>query len=101
MVKARGFGPRIRWFESNHPCFPSSLMVMEFNATIETTPETSNEILKQTDSHEYTLKYTKYVQARRHHKKRINKKWLKRYGYKEKTIVIDGLKNYKYRKKWR
>lgn len=65
---------------------------MEFNATIETTPETFNEILEQTDPHKYTLKYTKYVQARRHHKKRINKKWLKRYGYKEKTIVIDGLK---------
>ena len=65
---------------------------MEFTATTETTPETFNEILKQTDPHEYTLKYTKYVQARRHHKKRINKKWLKRYGYKERTIIIDGLK---------
>lgn len=65
---------------------------MEFNATIETTPEAFNEILKQTEPHEYTLKYTKYVQARRHHKKRINKKWLKRYGYKEKTIIIDGFK---------
>lgn len=24
-----------------------------------------------------------YVQAKRHHKRRINKKWLKRYGYKK------------------
>ena len=38
---------------------------------------------------------TKTVQARTHKKKRINKKWLKRYGYKEiqnenKTYMIDG-----------
>ena len=38
---------------------------------------------------------TKTVQARIHKKKRINKKWLKRYGYKEiqnenKTYMIDG-----------
>lgn len=34
---------------------------------------------------------TKYVQARKHRKKRINKKWLKRYGYK---IVPDDTKIY-------
>ena len=38
---------------------------------------------------------TKTVQARTHKKKRINKKWLKRYDYKEiqnenKTYMIDG-----------
>ena len=38
---------------------------------------------------------TKTVQARTHKKKRINKKWLKQYGYKEvqnenKTYMIDG-----------
>ena len=38
---------------------------------------------------------TKTVQARTHKKKRINKKWLKRYGYKEiqnenKTYMIDS-----------
>lgn len=28
----------------------------------------------------WDLEYTEYVQARKHKKKRINKKWLKRYG---------------------
>ena len=31
----------------------------------------------------WTVHFIKFVQARRHKKKRINKKWLKRYGYKE------------------
>lgn len=30
----------------------------------------------------WDLQYTAFVQARRHKKKRINKKWLKRYGMK-------------------
>lgn len=64
----------------------------EFTATVETIPEVFNELVKQVEPNEYTIKYTKYVQARRHHKRRINKKWLKKYGYKERTVVIDGLK---------
>lgn len=31
----------------------------------------------------YDIQYVKFVQARKHKKRRINKKWLKRYGYKE------------------
>ena len=34
------------------------------------------------------------VQARKHHKKRTNKKWLKRYGYKEQSVDL-GEWNYK------
>lgn len=30
----------------------------------------------------YVVQYVKLVQARKHKKKRINKKWLKRYGYR-------------------
>lgn len=37
---------------------------------------------------------TKKVQARKHRKKRINKKWLKRYGYKEQNVDL-GKWNYK------
>ena len=37
---------------------------------------------------------TKKVQARKHRKKRINKKWLKRYGYKEQNVEL-GKWNYK------
>ena len=32
--------------------------------------------------------YVKKIQARKHHKKRINKKWLKRYGYKEQLFDL-------------
>ena len=33
----------------------------------------------------------KFIQARTHKKRRINKKWAKRYGYKRITIIIQGL----------
>lgn len=38
------------------------------------------------------IEYEKRVQARRHKKKRINKKWLKRYGYKTVRIKSKGWK---------
>lgn len=38
--------------------------------------------------------YVEKIQARKHHKKRINKKWLKRYGYKEQLFNL-GRWNYK------
>lgn len=31
----------------------------------------------------YTVQYSKTIQVRKHKKKRINKKWIKRYGYKQ------------------
>lgn len=42
-----------------------------------------------------TDKITKQVRSRIHRKKRIDKKWLKRYGYKEvtdhsKTVLVNG-----------
>ena len=40
----------------------------------------------------YDLYCTVLVQARKHKKKRINKKWRKRYGFKEKQICIPGVK---------
>lgn len=30
----------------------------------------------------YAIQYIKIIRARKHKKKRINKKWLKRYGYR-------------------
>lgn len=36
----------------------------------------------------YDIQYVKIVQARKHKKKRINKKWLKRYGYKK--VIVDS-----------
>jgi len=45
----------------------------------------------------YTIQYLKTVQAKKHKKKRINKKWIKRYGYKQKWFNSKGwkLKSYK------
>lgn len=38
----------------------------------------------------YDIQYVKIVQARKHKKKRINKKWLKRYGYKKVIVNSKG-----------
>ncbi len=40
----------------------------------------------------YGIDYSIYVQARKHKKKRINKKWAKRYGYKCVTKTTKGWK---------
>lgn len=40
----------------------------------------------------YDIQYVRIVQARKHKKKRINKKWLKRYGYKQITVEGKGWK---------
>lgn len=42
---------------------------------------------KSNSSDVFDIQYVKFVQARKHKKKRINKKWLKRYGYK--PIIFD------------
>ena len=36
----------------------------------------------------YDIQFTEIVQVRKHKKKRINKKWAKRYGYKQ--VVVDS-----------
>lgn len=40
----------------------------------------------------YIIAYTEYVQVRQHKKRRINKKWLKRYGLKPVQVESDGWK---------
>lgn len=40
----------------------------------------------------YDIQFIKLVQARKHKKKRINKKWIKRYGYKQKLFETKGWK---------
>lgn len=39
---------------------------------------------------DFTIVFDFSYQARRHRKKRINKKWLKKYGIKTKTITSEG-----------
>lgn len=38
----------------------------------------------------YDITYIKIVQCRKHRRKRINKKWLKRYGYKQINVESKG-----------
>ena len=59
----------------------TELNVDLFNQLIATQPEAT-----------YDLYCTVLVQARKHKKKRINKKWRKRYGFKEKQICIPEVK---------
>lgn len=40
----------------------------------------------------YDIQFVKFVQARKHKKRRINKKWLKRYGYKKMIVESKGWK---------
>lgn len=40
----------------------------------------------------YGIQFIKIVQVRKHKKRRINKKWLKRYGYKQILIESKGWK---------
>ena len=40
----------------------------------------------------YDVQFIKFVQSRKHKKKRINKKWLKRYGYKQISVESKGWK---------
>ena len=44
----------------------------------------------------YDIEYTTIVQARKHRKKRINKKWLKKYGYKQVKVRSKGWKIRRY-----
>lgn len=40
----------------------------------------------------YDIQVSKVVQCRRHKKKRINKKWAKKYGYKQTHVIMKGWK---------
>ena len=40
----------------------------------------------------YDIQFVKIVQARKHKKRRINKKWLNRYGYKQIPVESQGCK---------
>lgn len=49
-------------------------------------------LFMQEKSNTFDIQYTIMVQARRHKKKRINKKWLKRYGYKQQQMIDNDWK---------
>ena len=56
--------------------------------TVESNRILGVDIAQMPDS--YNILYIKIVQVRKHKKKRINKKWLKRYGYKKVIVNSKG-----------
>jgi hypothetical protein len=48
------------------------------------------DVSKMPDS--YDVQFLKVVQVRKHKKRRINRKWAKRYGYKPITVTSKGWK---------
>lgn len=54
--------------------------------TVESNRILGLDIAQMPDS--YNIQYIKIVQVRKHKKKRINKKWIKRYGYK--TVIVNS-----------
>lgn len=65
-------------------------ITMEFTTeeTVDTNKILGLDIAQMPDS--YDIQYVKIIQARKHKKKRINKKWLKRYGYKKVIVNSKG-----------
>ena len=80
----------INWFKYKNKEYTISV---DFDKEIDT-----NELHKLLDidisniPDTYDIQFIKFVQARKHKKKRINKKWLKRYGYKQMIVEIKGWK---------
>ena len=52
--------------------------------------ELLSELFLPKRQHTFNLEYSAMVQARRHRKRRINKKWLKKYGYKPVRMNSNG-----------
>lgn len=65
-------------------------ITMEFTTdeTVDTNKILGLDIAQMPDS--YDIQYVKIFQARKHKKKRTNKKWLKRYGYKKVIVNSKG-----------
>lgn len=65
-------------------------ITMEFTTeeTVDINKILGLDIAQMPDS--YGIQYVKIVQARKHKKKRINKKWLKHYGYKKVIVNSNG-----------
>ena len=67
----------------------------EFTATNEYFNEALRNLIEPIippEGFKHEITFTKVVQARRHRKKRINKKWAKKYGYKQVSVKSPGWK---------
>lgn len=79
-----GYDPNEEWFLRKRWCYSKKTCEISFNAD-----NPANNALKKILGFDisdlpdaYDVQFIKVVQAREHKKKRINKKWEKRYGYK-------------------
>lgn len=73
------------------PCNTTHTYTMTFNTDEPITTEKFCKIIGMDMSNApdiFDIQFVKYIQVRKHKKRRINKKWLKRYGYKE--IVLNS-----------
>ena len=50
--------------------------------------EVFNKLCDALKKPKFNLEYKRMIQRRKHRKKRINKKWAKRYGYKPITVKL-------------
>lgn len=76
-------------------CHPSYDKTFEMSMTLKNpivNIEVFNKMTEQTMPQELKIYYPTMVQVRKHHKKRINKKWLKKYGCKEVMKIMNGWK---------
>jgi hypothetical protein len=65
---------------------------IEFSFTVEDANINEDLLKKLMFPEKFDIEYPKIVQARKHRKKRINKKWLKKYGYKQVKVRSKGWK---------
>ena len=81
--------PHGEWFSKNH-------WTATYEISFNTDNPANNDLKKalgfdRSDLPDaYDVQFVKVVQARKHKKKRINKKWEKRYGYKPITVTCKG-----------
>ena len=61
-----------------------------FEFSINATAKVMELFAEHGDSHTLDIEWTEDVQIRKHRKKRINKKWLKRYGTKQITKRLNN-----------
>lgn len=61
-----------------------------FSAECEINDELWKKIMPTNLGEPWEISYLEIVQARKHRKKRINKKWLKKYGYKQQLVKSKG-----------
>jgi hypothetical protein len=85
-------------YEEDYPPMCLVQPTHEFTMEAEIDADVMNRLIYGVDTSQvkdqtaYTVMYSYKEQARRHKKKRINKKWAKRYGYITKQVCLNNVK---------